>query len=182
MKRRWRGGCDAPLSPSSRAQRSGAEGPPLRLLPHEQVPPLRRAARGSGRDDGGGMTTFPTQARVVVIGGGIMGCSTAYHLAKLGWKDVVLLERRQLTCGTTWHAAGLVGQLRATYNMTRLAQYSAELFRGLEAETGSATGFRQTGSLAVASDDERFEELKRGVSMAHSFGLAGDVLTPEEAG
>jgi heterotetrameric sarcosine oxidase gamma subunit len=94
---------------------------------------------------------------------------------------VVLLERRQLTCGTTWHAAGLVGQLRATYNMTRLAQYSAELFRGLEAETGSATGFRQTGSLAVASDQERFEELKRGVSMAHSFGLAADVLTPDEA-
>jgi 4-methylaminobutanoate oxidase (formaldehyde-forming) len=124
---------------------------------------------------------FPTQARVVIIGGGIVGCSTAYHLARLGWSDVVLLERRQLTCGTTWHAAGLVGQLRATYNMTRLAQYSAELFRGLEAETGSATGFRQTGSLAVASDEERFEELKRGVSMAHSFGLAGEVLTPDEA-
>jgi len=123
---------------------------------------------------------FPTQARVVIIGGGIVGCSTAYHLARLGWSDVVLLERRQLTCGTTWHAAGLVGQLRATYNMTRLAQYSAELFRGLEAETGSATGFRQTGSLAVASDDERFEELKRGVSMAHSFGLAAEVLSPEE--
>src|SRR6267378_1511694 len=125
---------------------------------------------------------FPTQARVVIIGGGIVGCSTAYHLARLGWSDVVLLERRQLTCGTTWHAAGLVGQLRATYNMTRLAQYSAELFRGLEAETGSATGFRQTGSLAVAADEERFEELKRGVSMAHSFGLAAEVLSPEEAG
>ncbi len=125
---------------------------------------------------------FPTQARVVIIGGGIVGCSTAYHLARLGWSDVVLLERRQLTCGTTWHAAGLVGQLRATYNMTRLAQYSAELFRGLEAETGSATGFRQTGSLAVAADEERFEELKRGVSMAHSFGLAAEVLSPAEAG
>jgi 4-methylaminobutanoate oxidase (formaldehyde-forming) len=124
---------------------------------------------------------FPTQARVVIIGGGIVGCSTAYHLARLGWRDVVLLERRQLTCGTTWHAAGLVGQLRATYNMTRLAQYSAELFRGLEAETGSATGFRQTGSLAVASEHERFEELKRGVSMAHSFGLAAEVLRPDEA-
>jgi glycine cleavage system T protein len=124
---------------------------------------------------------FPTQARVVIIGGGIVGCSTAYHLARLGWRDVVLLERRQLTCGTTWHAAGLVGQLRATYTMTRLAQYSAELFRGLEAETGSATGFRQTGSLAVASEHERFEELKRGVSMAHSFGLAAEVLRPDEA-
>jgi glycine cleavage system aminomethyltransferase T/glycine/D-amino acid oxidase-like deaminating enzyme len=125
---------------------------------------------------------IPRQARVVIIGGGIVGCSTAYHLARLGWKDVVLLERRQLTSGTTWHAAGLVGQLRATYNMTRLAQYSAELFASLEAETGNATGFRQTGSLAVAADGERFEELKRGVSMAHSFGLAAEVLTPQEAG
>src|SRR5512136_2172275 len=107
--------------------------------------------------------SIPKSARAVIIGGGIIGCSAAYHLTRLGWTDVVLLERRQLTCGTTWHAAGLVGQLRATYNMTRLAQYSAELFRNLGAETGTATGFRQTGSLAVAADKERFEELKRGV-------------------
>src|SRR5882724_1642764 len=82
---------------------------------------------------------FPKAARVVVIGGGIVGCSTAYHLARLGWRDVVLLERRQLTCGTTWHAAGLVGQLRATCNMTRLAQYSAELFRGFFSENTATT-------------------------------------------
>src|SRR5260221_9717440 len=123
---------------------------------------------------------FPTQARVVIIGGGIVGCSTAYHLARLGWSDVVLLERRQLTCGTTWHAAGLVGQLRATYNMTRLAQYSAELFRGLEAETGSATGFPQTGSPAAPPHAERFPGLERGGSLAHSFGLAAEVLSPAE--
>ena len=77
----------------------------------------------------------PKQARAVIIGGGVVGCSVAYHLAKLGWTDVVLLERKQLTCGTTWHAAGLIGQLRATANMTRLAKYSAELYAGLEAET-----------------------------------------------
>ena len=90
---------------------------------------------------------FPKQARVVVIGGGVVGCSVAYHLAKRGWKDVLLLERRELTSGTTWHAAGLIGQLRATQNLTRLAVYTAELYRGLEKETGQATGIRQNGSL-----------------------------------
>ena len=88
---------------------------------------------------------FPKQARVVIVGGGIAGCSIAYHLAKLGWSDVVLLERKQLTCGTTWHAAGLVGQLRATLNLIKLAVYTTELYRGLEAETGQATGFKQNG-------------------------------------
>src|SRR3546814_20723327 len=92
------------------------------------------------------MPEFPTQARAVIIGGGVIGCSVAYHLGKLGWRDVVLLERRQLTCGTTWHAAGLIGQLRATSNMTKLAKYSAELYAGLEAETGVATGLRPTGA------------------------------------
>src|SRR5579863_2517983 len=105
---------------------------------------------------------IPRKARAVIIGGGVVGCSVAYHLAKLGWRDVVLLERKQLTSGTTWHAAGLIGQLRATLNLTRLAKYSAELYRGLEAETGQATGFRQTGSLAVAASAARLEELKRG--------------------
>ena len=93
---------------------------------------------------------LPTKARAVIIGGGVIGCSVAYHLAKLGWKDVVLLERKQLTCGTTWHAAGLIGQLRATANMTQLAKYSAELYATLEAETGVATGFKQNGSVSVA--------------------------------
>src|SRR3546814_9310977 len=92
---------------------------------------------------------LPSHARAVIIGGGVIGCSVAYHLAKLGWRDVVLLERKQLTCGTTWHAAGLIGQLRATANMTRLAKYSAELYAGLEAETGVATGFKQNGSISV---------------------------------
>ena len=87
--------------------------------------------------------SLPTHARVVIIGGGIVGASVAYHLTKIGWRDVVLLERKQLTCGTTWHAAGLIGQLRATANLTRLARYSAELYTGLEAETGVATGFRR---------------------------------------
>ena len=79
---------------------------------------------------------IPTQARAVIIGGGISGCSVAYHLAKAGWSDIVLLERKQLTCGTTWHAAGLIGQLRGSANMTRLAKYSADLFVKLAAETG----------------------------------------------
>ncbi len=124
---------------------------------------------------------FPSQARVVVIGGGVVGCSVAYHLAKRGWKDVLLLERKELTCGTTWHAAGLIGQLRATQNLTRLAVYSAELYDGLEKETGQATGYRRHGSLSVACDRERFEELKRGASMASNCGLEVQVLTPEQA-
>src|SRR3990172_7149597 len=84
-------------------------------------------------------STFPSQARVVVIGGGIVGCSVAYHLTERGWRDVVLLERKQLTSGTSWHAAGLVTQLRATYNMSMLAEYSAELFAELERRTGMAS-------------------------------------------
>ncbi len=124
---------------------------------------------------------FPTQAQVVIIGGGVVGCSLAYHLTKLGWTDVVLLERKQLTCGTTWHAAGLVGQLRATQNMTKLAQYTAGLFAGLEEETGQATGFAQHGSLSLATNEGRFEELKRGASMARCFGLEVEVISGKEA-
>ena len=104
---------------------------------------------------------FPTQARVVIIGGGIMGCSTAYHLAKLGWKDVVLLEQGRLSGGTTWHAAGLVGQLRSYQNLTRLIRYSTELYSKLEAETGLATGWKQCGSLSVARTEERMVLLRR---------------------
>jgi glycine cleavage system T protein len=124
---------------------------------------------------------IPAQADIVIIGGGIVGTSVAYHLTRRGASNVVLLERRQLTCGTTWHAAGLVGQLRATLNLTRLAMYTTELYQGLEAETGQATGFRQTGSLAVAQTQGRFEELKRGASMARSFGLEVDIVSPAEA-
>jgi len=124
---------------------------------------------------------FPAQAQVVVIGGGIVGCSVAYHLTKLGWKDVVLLERKVLACGTTWHAAGLVGQLRASHNLTRLAQYTCDLFGTLEQETGQATGFKQNGSLSLATNNGRFEELKRGASMARCFGLEVEVITPADA-
>jgi len=124
---------------------------------------------------------LPSHARVVVIGGGVVGASVAYHLTRKGWSDVVLLERRSIACGTTWHAAGLVGQLRATHNLTRLAQYTCELFRTLEEETGQATGFKQNGSLSVAASAERFEELRRGASMARCFGLEVEVITPAEA-
>ena len=127
------------------------------------------------------METLPKQTQVVIVGGGVIGCSVAYHLTRLGWSDIVLLERRELTCGTTWHAAGLVGQLRATKNMTMLAQYTSELYATLEEETGQATGFKQNGSISVAPDKERFEELKRGASMAKCFGLEVEVITASEA-
>ncbi|MFV0514069.1 MAG: FAD-dependent oxidoreductase [Jhaorihella sp.] len=117
------------------------------------------------------MRDLPANARVVIIGGGIVGCSVAYHLAKLGWNDIVLLERKQLTSGTTWHAAGLIAQLRATANMTRLAKYSQELYGELEAETGVATGFRRVGSITVALTGERMEELRRSAAMARAFGV-----------
>jgi glycine cleavage system T protein len=126
------------------------------------------------------MTEIPTKARVVIIGGGISGCSVAWHLAKLGWKDIVLLERKQLTSGTTWHAAGLVGQLRASQNMTRLAKYSADLYTRLEAETGLATGFRQCGSITVALTAERREEILRQASLARAFGVDVNELSPAQ--
>ena len=126
------------------------------------------------------MAELPRKARVVIIGGGVIGCSIAYHLTKIGWDDVVLLERKQLTSGTTWHAAGLVGQLRPSINMTKLAKYTGELYRGLEAETGQATGYRQCGSISMATNMERFEELKRSASMAKVFDLPVHVITPQE--
>lgn len=124
--------------------------------------------------------TLPAQTRVVIIGGGVIGASIAYHLTKLGWRDVLLLERKRLTSGTTWHAAGLVGQLRATVNMTRLAQYTTELYASLEAETGQATGFLQRGSISIATNAARMEELMRGASMARTFGLEVHPLSPAE--
>ncbi|WP_417807943.1 GcvT family protein [Thioclava sp.] len=126
------------------------------------------------------MTVLPLSARVVIIGGGISGCSVAYHLAKLGWTDIVLLERQKLTSGTTWHAAGLVGQLRASQNMTRLAKYSVDLYRTLEAETGLATGLRQCGSITVALTAEREEELRRQAAMARVFGVKVNELSPSD--
>jgi hypothetical protein len=112
--------------------------------------------------------TVPQNARVVIVGGGVSGCSVAYHLAKLGWTDIVLLERKQLTCGTTWHAAGLIGQLRASLNMTRLAKYSADLYVKLEEETGVATGMRQCGSITVALTEARKEEIYRQALPLHA--------------
>ena len=123
---------------------------------------------------------FPKQADVVIIGGGVVGCSIAYHLTKIGITNVVVLERKQLTSGTTWHAAGLVGQLRASRNLTELAKYTTGLFEGLEKETGQATGFKQNGSISMALTDGRMEELLRGASMAKNFGLAVDVISVDE--
>ncbi len=122
----------------------------------------------------------PAEARAVIIGGGVSGCSVAYHLAKLGWREVVLLERKRLTCGTTWHAAGLIGQLRPSQNLTRLAKYSAELYAGLEAETGVATGMRRNGSITLALTDDRWEEVRRQATLARIFGVEAEVATPDE--
>ena len=128
------------------------------------------------------MAALPAQCEVIIVGGGVIGCSVAYHLTKLGITDVVLLERKELTSGTTWHAAGLVGQLRSSINMTKLARYTSELYRELETETGQATGYRQSGSISIASTEERLEELKRSASMAKVFGLEVNVLEVDEIG
>ncbi|MCX8115412.1 MAG: FAD-binding oxidoreductase, partial [Burkholderiaceae bacterium] len=124
----------------------------------------------------------PAQARIVIIGGGIMGCSVAYHLAALGERVVVLLDQGRLTSGTTWHAAGLVGQLRNHESMTRLIRYSTELYAKLEAETGLSTGWKQCGSLAVARTSDRMVQLKRTAAVAKAYGVACEVMAPAEAG
>jgi len=120
--------------------------------------------------------TLPQRADVVIIGGGIEGCSIAYHLARRGVNNVVVLERKQLTCGTTWHAAGLVSQLWPTPTLTALAKYSHQLYASLEEETGQATGYRQIGSLSLARNSERLEELKRTASMAAVFGVESEFV------
>ncbi len=125
------------------------------------------------------MVDLPSKARVVIIGGGVIGCSVAYHLTKKGWNDVVLLERKQLTSGTTWHAAGLIAQLRATANMTKLAKYSQELYGSLEEETGVATGFKRCGSITVALTEERKEEIYRQAAMARAFGVEIEEISNE---
>jgi len=127
------------------------------------------------------MASLPQAARVVVIGGGIIGCSTAYHLTRLGWKDVLVLEKGRLTSGSTFHAAGLVGQLRSSANITQLLKYSVELYDKLEEETGQATGWKQNGGLRLACNEERMTEIKRQATTAHSFGLEMHLLTPSEA-
>jgi 4-methylaminobutanoate oxidase (formaldehyde-forming) len=123
---------------------------------------------------------LPAQARVVIIGGGVIGCSIAYHLTKLGWRDVLLLERKQLTCGTTWHAAGLLTTLRDTVAQTRLAKYTLELYRRLEAETGQATGVIPCGSIQLAMTRDKAEEMRRGVNVARCFGVEGHEITAAE--
>lgn len=126
--------------------------------------------------------SIPQHARVVIVGGGIIGCSVAYHLTKMGWTDVALLEQGQLSCGTTWHAAGLVGQLRAQESMTRLIRYSTALYAGLEADTGLATGWKQCGSLSVARTAERMTQLKRTAAVARAYGVECEVISPKAAG
>ncbi len=128
------------------------------------------------------MNKLPTQAAVVIVGGGIAGASTAYHLAKFGVTDVLLLEQGTLTCGTTWHAAGLVGQTRATRNATRMSQYGIELYTSLEAETGLATGWKACGSLNVAKTPERLQSMRRQMARAKSFGIDFEFVSPAEAG
>lgn len=126
---------------------------------------------------------LPSRASAVVIGGGVTGSSVAYHLARMGWSDVVQLERSQFSCGTTWHAAGLIGTMRANENHAKLAEYSMSILRELETETGQSTGFRQVGSLSIAHSEARFEELKRVASMNNAFGVTRvDIIGPSEVG
>ncbi len=127
------------------------------------------------------MSEFPTQAQVVIIGGGVGGNSIAYHLTKLGWKDVVVLERHELTSGSTWHSAGLVGQMRSDANLTRMMHYSTNLYRELKNETGQDTGWREVGGVRLACSAERMEETKRLVGMARSFGVPMELISPSEA-
>ena len=127
------------------------------------------------------MSELPSSAKIVIIGGGIVGCSVAYHLGKMGLTDVLLLEQGKLTCGSTWHAAGLVGQLRTSANITQLLGYSVELYDRLEKETGLATGWKRNGGLRLACNPERWTEVKRQATTATSFGLEMHLLTPKEA-
>jgi len=119
---------------------------------------------------------LPSSTKVVVIGGGVAGCSVAYHLAKFGWKDTILLERDQLTSGTTWHAAGLVGQLGATATITKLRKYSLNLYKELEKKTDLSTGLKQNGAITVASSKERLQELLRQATSAQLFDVNVEVL------
>ena len=124
---------------------------------------------------------LPQRARVVIIGGGVIGTSVAYHLATAGCRDVLLLEQGQLSCGTTWHAAGLVGQLRASESGTRLVQYSTELYSRLATEVGQDTGFVRCGGVIVARTPERMVQLRRTAAAAEAYGLKCEIITPQQA-
>ena len=124
--------------------------------------------------------SLPSSTKVVVIGGGVAGCSVAYHLAKFGWKDTILLERDQLTSGTTWHAAGLLGQLGATATITKLRKYSLNLYKELEKKTELSTGLKQNGAITVASSKERLQELLRQASSAKLFDVNAEVLDKQQ--
>src|SRR5882757_509029 len=120
--------------------------------------------------------TLPAEAKVVIVGAGIAGASVAYHLTKLGWKDVVLLEQNQLAGGTTWHAAGLVGRLRTSNSLTKINKYSAELYAGLEKETGQPTGWKQVGSLIAGKSKERMTQLHRTAAMSELLGVEVQIV------
>ena len=125
--------------------------------------------------------TVPAHAQAVVIGGGILGTSVAYHLTKRGWRDVVLVERAELTSGTTWHAAGLMMQVQSSRTVTMFGTYNDELIPEVEALTGMGTGYRRTGSILMASTEARWEEVRRSISMAHAFGVEVHAIGPAEA-
>src|SRR4030067_3643087 len=121
------------------------------------------------------------RARVVIIGGGITGCSIAYHLTSMGWQDVIVLDKGELTSGAPFHAAGLVGQLRASVSITKMLKYSIELYSHLEKETGQHTAWSEVGGLRIASSKDRMEERRRSAAMAKTFGLSMELLRPQEA-
>jgi sarcosine dehydrogenase len=125
--------------------------------------------------------TLPDRAQIVVIGGGIIGCSTAYHLARDHKADVVLLEQGQLTSGSTWHAAGLVGQLRSSASITKVLKYSVDLYKRLDQETGLETGWKMSGCLRLATNQDRWTEYRRLATTAQSFGMDMHLLSPQEA-
>src|ERR1700758_3580249 len=126
-------------------------------------------------------TSLPHRARVVIIGGGVIGTSVAYHLTKLGVTDVVLVEQGQLSSGTTWHAAGLVGQLRASESLTRLVQDSTELYAEVESETGLSAGYKQCGGVTVARTEDRMVQLRRTAASAAAFNMECELLSPDGA-
>ena len=138
------------------------------------------ANRTSSSESSGSKDSFPSSAQVVIVGGGVVGCSVLYHLTKMGCKDVILLDKNELTSGATWHAAGLVGQLRPSRNLTRMIQYSVELYQGLEAETGQSTGWSGVGGLRLASSEARMEELRKSATMGLGFGLDIHTLSTKE--